>query len=320
MPALVVLAFIAAAIAWLAWHGGSGQAEDPVVGSTSTMSSDVFSGQAASSVPSSLGKMRTVRTRSITYDANAPLSSQLRALRRHADRGDRYATCILAFALDLCARGADRIITGDYANTMTEAIADEAVERMAMDMAFKERHALACAGLEEERYEDIDQRLLGSALAGHVPSMRKFALLPSRPGSSIDDPHSEFAQAHGRHAERMLNAAAEAGDPEAVRGVHYAYSLGYITSALGSLPVEKDAAKSFASLLAMARHAATEDRLAMERGIAQSVESMTPADLSRFTRLKAAYDRPGREQEAIWRGGENVMKDFPEVACADVAG
>lgn len=258
--------------------------------------------------------------RSITYDANAPLSSQLRALRRHADLGDRYATCILAFALDLCARGADRIITGDYASTMTEAVADEAVERMAMDMAFKERHALTCAGLEEERYEDIDQRLLGSALAGHVPSMRKFALLPSRPGSSIDDPHSEFAQAYGRHAERMLNAAAEAGDPEAVRGVHYAYSLGYITSASGSLPVEKDAAKSFASLLVMARHARTEDRLAIEGKVARSMETMAAPDLSRLARLKAAYDRPGHEREAVWRGGEDPMKDFPEVACADVAG
>lgn len=321
MSVLAALVVVVAALAWQGWsEDSSGQSGDAEASSVSAAAPGAFVVQSASTAPTIPGMMRSPLVRAITYDPDAPLSSQLRALRQHADLGDRYATCILAFALDLCARGADRIITDDYAQAMTEAIAEEAVDRMAAGMALEERHALQCAGLEGERYEDIDRRLLASALAGHAPSMRMFALLASRPGRGVEDPDSEFARAHRRHAEAMLNAAAEAGDPEAVRGVHYAYAMGYITSAFGELPVEKDAAKVNASLLAMARHAQPEDASAMESAVERAVEAMTPAEVERFSRLRSAYDRPALGRETRWRGGEDVMKDFPEVACAGIQG
>ncbi len=321
LSVLAMSIFVAVAIAWIGWSEDSpGQHERAGRASTDKVDSAAAAVQPASISTGISGATRSARARSISYDANAPLSSQLRALRRHADQGDRYAACILAFALDLCARGAERVITDDYAHTISEAVVDEAVDRMAVGMAFKERHALACIGMEEERYEDVDRRLLASALAGHVPSMRNFALLPSRPGRGVEGSDPELAQAHRRHAERMLNAAAEAGDPQAVRAVHYAYAMGYITNGFDELPVEKDAAKTYASLLVMSRHARSEDVPAMQRAVAQSVETMAPAEFERFARLKSAYDRQGNSSETLWRGGDDVMKDFPEVACADVEG
>ena len=184
---------------------------------------------------------------------------------------------------------------------------------------FSARHENSCAGLDGASFRDLDQRLLQAAQTGHVRSMTRFALLPFRLGSGENVSDPTFVLAHRKHAESMLNRAAEAGDMEAVRGVYQAYGLGYITSAMGAVVVEKDLVKSTAALRAMSRHAGPEDRSALEQSIASAMQGMSRADIARMERLESSYFHAGRGGSSIWEDDRDVVEDLPEKVCLGVA-
>ncbi len=270
-------------------------------------------------MPDQPGARRIAERRVPAYDPAAPLAPQLQRLRNLSDSGDAYATCVLAWALDLCVRGGDRISVAEYGGADPEDLEERDVDRIAKSLEFSERHENSCAGLDGASFRDLDQRLLQAAQAGHVRSMARFALLPLRLGSGENASDPTFVLAHRTHAESMLNRAAEAGDMEAVRGVHQAYGLGYITSAMGTLVVERDLVKSTAALRAMARHAGPEDRSALEQNIASAMQGMGRADVARMERLEATYFHADRGGSGIWEDDQDVIEDLPEKVCADAA-
>jgi hypothetical protein len=251
------------------------------------------------------------------YDANAPLAPQLQKLRALSDNRDPYATCVLAWALDLCARGAGHVSTNQYYNADMKTLDDKSVTEIAMIFEYQQRHATLCSGLVETDLWDIDQRLLQSARMGHVRSMTLLAQLPARGGSGLETSAASFLQAHREHAEEMLNTAAEAGDKEAIREVENAYSRGYITSSLGDIKVEIDLAKSMAALRAMALHARQEEKEDYDRAIADAVTRMSHRQRQRFERLAASYGRAYRNKQGAEDQFQRALNDFPEKVCAD---
>lgn len=314
LASAIAAVFIFAAFLWLRLNNGQSDAAAP--GDPQPGPQQERSAQARATIASTDSEpAHTVQQRALIYDPGSPLSPQLKFLRGLSDRHDPYATCVLAFALDLCARGPDRMIVDDYAHADPASLDQKSINRMAENFEFRERYANTCAGLDQSSFADMDRRLLQSARLGHVASMTRFALLPFRPGSNSEDPKSEFALAYRENAEAMLNRAAEAGDPEALRAIHNAYSNGYITSAMGTLEVEKDQAKSIAAYLAMSRYAGIDDRKIMEQTIEREVAQMSSAEVSRFSRLESLYSSPGRNNATDPEQGERVIDDFPEKAC-----
>ncbi len=254
------------------------------------------------------------------YDPDSPLAPQLPFLRRLSDRNDPYATCILAFALDVCARGPERMIIETPINEAMANPDEKSVTRIAESMEFKERYAQMCGGLDKASLTDMDRRLLQSAELGHIRSMTRFALLPYRQGGESENPNSGFSVAYRNKAESMLNKAAEAGDPEAIRGVYYAYAQGYITSAMGSHPIEKDAAKSLAALRILSLHSAdVEDKESIERKIQNLLAQMPTAEVSRFWKMDSTYTAASYGDTSTWQPEERVLEDFPERACGNAS-
>lgn len=253
------------------------------------------------------------------YDADAPLATQLHTLRALSDNRDPYATCVLAWALDLCARGTEHVSISEYYDADMKNLDDKSINDIAMFFEYRQRRATLCSGLVETDLWDIDQRLLQSARMGHVRSMTLLAQFPARAGSGLDTSTASFLQAHREHAEDMLNRAAEAGDPAAIRETHDSYGRGYIISSLGDIKVEIDLAKSIAALQAISLHANQEDRKELDQVVADAVAKMSPRQRLRFERLAAAYSRAYLGKRGAEDQLQRAFDEFPEKVCAGKA-
>jgi hypothetical protein len=314
ISAAVLLGMIG--LAFLPQQGDSG----PRHPDHANTSSPIHAGHDADGVSASLPKFNLqagLANRSI-YTPEVSLELQLGALRKLSDGGSRYATCILAFALDFCSRGPDRMIVDDSLSKDPSAMNEEDIERIAENHEFQKRYATTCAELDTDSFVDMDQRLFMSAAMGSPRAMARFALLPDRPDSNGTDPNSPFALNHRNNAESMLNKAAEAGDPDAIRGVYDAYSLGYITSAMEPLEVTKDPAKSLAALSVLSQRYSQEDKQNVLAMIRNQLAQMNAGQKSRFLDFSERYKAAATKNASLLQHGDHVIDDFPEHACEGV--
>jgi hypothetical protein len=249
------------------------------------------------------------------YDPSVPLVRQLRRLRDLADLGDAHAACIVASALDLCARGADRIPIAGYEQLDPTSLGDTDIDRIAESIEFADRYAATCDGLTRDNFIDMEASLLQAAKSGHPRSMTRFALLPFVRNDLDGQAAANFTHAHRTSAEAMLNRAAEAGDREAIRGVRDAYSLGYITTAMGAVPVRKDLAKSTAASSAIAIQMSETDHRSIEEMVAVAIHRMSDQERARFARLQAVYIRAYRLPPTAGDSAD-AMGEFPETVCS----
>jgi hypothetical protein len=257
------------------------------------------------------------RTPSSMYSPNVPLVSQLEKLRSLSDRSNPYATCVLAWALDLCSRGPALIPVGKYSNADLTTLDEESVTKIAESMESHERYEFICSGLVKEDLEDMDARLLQAARMGHVRSMVKLAQFPARPGSGIENSTQSFLVAHRKNAELFLNKAAEAGDPDAIRGIYNAYSAGYISSDMGDVEVVIDMAKSLAALRVISNDASPQEKIDVDLGIADSLMQMDRAQRSRFDHYESLYRQAYAKVPKNGAGFRSAIDDLPELACKD---
>lgn len=251
------------------------------------------------------------------FDANATLASQLHGLRALSDNQDPYATCVLAWALDLCARGPDRVSISEYFNADMKDLDETGISDIAMYLEYQERYVTLCSGLVETDLWDIDMRLLQSARMGHLKSMTLLAQFPARDGSGLGASTPSFLQAHRENAEEMLNDAAESGDPAAIREIKNAYSSGYIISGLGDVKVDIDLAKSMAALHAIALYANQEEKKELDEAVTDALAQMSPRQRLRFDRLAASYGRAYRSKHEAEDQFQLALNDVPEKVCAD---
>jgi hypothetical protein len=248
------------------------------------------------------------------YDPQLPLSRQLERLRLQSDQGNPYATCVLAYALDLCAGGVERVMVDDMSRVASDDPDEHAVDRWATDLEFRSRFETTCTGMDEHAYADMEKRLLMSARLGHPGSMGKFAQMSLLLNLQADEARSAFARSHRNSAERMLNQAAEGGDLDALRGLHRAYSEGFITNAFEDVQVTKDSVKSAAALYALSQYASPEERLVMASEVEAMTGRMSSGEMMRFQRLSARYVAAAPRSPS--RLG--LVEAYPEVACADL--
>ncbi len=254
------------------------------------------------------------RTLSSIYNPNIPLVSQLGKLRSLSDSANPYATCVLAWALDLCSRGPELIPIGEYSNADLRTLDEESVTRIAESLESSDRYELTCSGLVKDDLKDMDDRLLQAARMGHVRSMTKLAQFSTRPGSGPENSTQSFIS-HRKNAELFLNRAAEAGDPDAIRGIYNAYSEGYISSNMGDLEVAIDTAKSLAALRVTSLDARPQEKNDLDQGIAQALMQMDHAQRSRFDHYESVYRQAYAKASKDGAELQSALDDLPEKAC-----
>lgn len=251
------------------------------------------------------------------YDPDTALISQLGKLRALADRSNPYAACVLAWALDLCSKSPQLIPVGEYSNMDLKNLDEETITNIAGSLEFQDGYEKICSGLVTDDLRDMDERLLQSARMGHVRSMTRFANFLPRPGSGLGHSTQDLSIAHSRAAEKMLNAAAEAGDPEAIRGIYNAYSAGYISSEMGDVEVTIDIAKSLAALRATSLDAHPNEKSDLDQGIAGALAQMDRVQRSRFDHYESVYRRAYAKASKDGAGVRGALDDFPEKVCIE---
>lgn len=256
------------------------------------------------------------RMLSSIYNPNTPLVSQLRKLRSLSDSSNPYATCVLAWALDLCSRGPELIPIGEYSDADLRTLDEENVTRIAKSLESQDRYEMICSGLVTDDLKDMDDRLLQAARMGHVRSMTKLAQLPPRSGSGLESSTQSFSLAHQKNAEVLLNRAAEAGDPDAIRGIYNAYSGGYISSEMGDVKVAIDMPKSLAALRIISLNTDPQQKDEIEQGIAEALNGMDKAQHSRFDRYESVYRRAYAKIQTATTELHSSLSDSPEQVCA----
>jgi hypothetical protein len=246
------------------------------------------------------------------FDPARPLGEQLSGLRDQAKSGNRYATCLLAAALDSCGSNQDRLDEnplGLQPEKPIETSSPEQIEGISNDLEKYRRQEMMCADITQTDIIERDVWMRQSAMYGHPGSMAEFVRQP-KSSSFLSLQDADLIDAYRKSAESMLNRAAEAGVYEAIRGVYLAYSRGAIETTVGELQVERDPAKAVAAARALMAHAVASEKAELEKSIAEMMAAMGQGQRSRIAELEKKY----RKLTSV--GPQ--QKDFPEVFCADL--
>lgn len=278
---------------------------------------------ATSAVPDSLQGGGAAISRPVAYDPARPLSSQLDQLKAGADRGDAYATCIIAMALDACVnqmnRGDDNPLSLASADVIEKGTPGE-VERVSRELSFYDKTEVLCAELGQPAMLERDERLYRSAMMGHPASMARFALNPVSTGS-VNLKDLDRLLKYREMAPSMLDRAAKAGVPDALRGIHRAYAAGAIETTVGDIEVPRDPVKSAAAGLALSGVAHGDERIEIEKTLRSTMAGMT-ADQRREMAVLVREYRQALAVTGAAAAGEGTQDDrylSPEQRCAFIA-
>jgi hypothetical protein len=184
--------------------------------------------------------------------ADAPLAPVLPALVDAARRGDVGAKCRLSFELQRCtvkleaARRSVEQITDELLDAEQQGSGNGMLDFVAKQTEERDAIEKICAGASFPGDLKPWRLLLEAARAGHVPSMRRFALNMPFDSSRYFSDLEPFA-AYRDEAPGLLLAAAEAGDPNAALALYSAYSgTGFSqVSRAGIFPLDRTRALAY---------------------------------------------------------------------------
>ncbi len=251
-----------------------------------------------------------------TFSQDKPLKFQLPFLLEAAKNNDSYAACVLARALQICRQrddeGESDAFLDAYASEYTATLNNEEVASLANAVAIREKKASAiCDQIIASDQDIFDDIVYKSAQSGDPVSMRIFALQHDK-RTMFGDPVAVsklHIDRHNKYAEQMLNRAADAGDPIAIRSIYSVYATGVISTSFDKVKVRRDAVKSIAAYAALksvddyrlkARSRAG-DIAQAEAYINESVSGFNQTDHIRLARLKEAYVRAYRTKKDLER-------------------
>ncbi|GEM_PF-1405538 len=267
-----------------------------------------------------------------SFSQNHSIKSQLRFLLEASKENDAYAACALARALDICRkRDADNeadVSLDAYASAHTASLSEQEVDSLANAIAIREKTASAmCDLLTDDEQKVFDEIVYKSAQLGDPTSMRIFALQDDKRtifGEPVPVSKAHIDR-HGMYAEKMLNLAAEAGDPVAIKAIYSIYATGAISTSFDRVKVRRDDVKSVAAYKALeavgdfrlkARSSAGEIEQA-RKDIDETVSGFGQAEQIRLAKLKEKYVRAYRSKKRPDSIREELFDTLPEQACAD---
>ncbi len=172
---------------------------------------------------------------SLVYDPTLTLGVQIGRLEGLADRGDPYATCVLAWALDMCMSNRSSVDPEDFIRGSDEDLDENEIEAVERKIEYRRAVDHACADVNAENFPRFGRRLFESAKTGSIRSMTRFAYAQGDFGQGDPEADASLSNEYRENAEDMLNRAADAGDPEAILGVYHAFSMSMSTINLPNL-------------------------------------------------------------------------------------
>lgn len=215
---------------------------------------------------------------------DAPLASSYRELLRRANAGDPRAACRLSAELEICSGVKERLAgalgfvrRADPRRDPVEVAATaESLQRLA------KADADHCEGFVDSERVPAWQYLYWAASHGHVPSMARFAIAPPiHPVEMLADPEGKAV--YRLQGAAMLRAAADAGNPAAVRHLADVASGGLLMervdwAGVSIAPVDQRLAARYAIA---AQQLPPRDGKFMPMLVAKLSSLMSPEDMAR---------------------------------------
>ena len=202
-------------------------------------------------------------------------------------------------------------------------------EAAAMAKVVSERKKLidaSCVYIEKADFEKIDEALYRSAALGDPASMRLFALQGDKVNmfGEKQQMSRERADLHQKFAEQMLNGAADAGDPAAIKAIYSVYASGKIHTPAGDIEVRRDLVKSAAAYLALVSVNDFNLQATSQPQDFENAEKMIDIVLSRFgeadqirlAKLESQYVIAYRKKNRPKTISEALVESFPEQGCS----
>lgn len=253
---------------------------------------------------------------SLIYDPGLTLGVQIGRLEDLADRGDPYATCVLAWALDMCMSNRSPVDPEDFLGSRDEDLDENEIAAAERKIEYRRTVERTCVDVNAGSFPQFRRRLLESAKRGSVRSMTRFAYAQGEFGEGGGEVDVSLSNDYRENAETMLNRAADAGDPEAILGVYHAYSSGYLESRFGKLLVDTDMVKAAAAARVLAFYGTNEIREDLRNFIDGAESRMSGPELSRLRRQESEF------RQAYWNRASakpihaTDLDTLPETACA----
>jgi hypothetical protein len=274
--------------------------------------------QALDSTESTLNEGNIQIYKSNIYYPDRPLGEQLPELRNLASKGNAHALCVLANALVSCA---EEMMSSDPRKVEKLSSAqdvEKSNESQLVELSVKieeiERLDFMCQDVTQADMMERDQWIFKSAMLGNPRSMAIFALNPIFSGN-IQTEDAERMIAHRKLAESMLNRAAASGEKEAILGVYRAYSTGEISTSVGNLKVEKNAAKAAGAAKAMLPFVDGTMRIKLEEEISTLTSGMGSSQMMKMAASERSYLKAYRTYAAARTGVRSADANSPQAAC-----
>ena len=216
------------------------------------------------------------------------------SLESAADAGHPESACRLAWSMDIC------LSTDTLEFNQLLLLDSVAKDDANMSISKSETIAMAdtldhwvtsmstlCASMPTDAKQRLPMTLYRAAQLGDTYSMARFALNP--PLDARGEVEQGLLDAYRANAIGFLKKAAESGDTEALRGLHFAYYRGRLRSDYGTLLVEKDKAYAHATGMVLLEISRNEYRPDIRNAL-QSLElTMNPRDHLASRQIAARY-------------------------------
>lgn len=326
---LAAVAAVAAGGWMLAMSGSGSPGAGAASGERSADSGSLASGQPIAAALGADGPGMRAASAGMTfagrsvYDSKKSLGTQLPELRRFAQAGNSYATCVLATALDLCVQrmmgSADAPWSELESGNAIENGDDAQVVKISAEVERHKQLALMCDDVSQTDMLERDVWMERSAKGGNPRSMALYALNPMFGGIMRLEDMERIAD-YAKNAESMLNRSAKAGVPEAIAGVYRAYNYGEIGTSIGTVKVEKDPAKAAGAAMAMLEFAPDPDKAEIQKAIDTLAAGMDDAQRARMTGMRKTFISAYRSQSTARAAAAEGAIETPDATCSVAAG
>jgi hypothetical protein len=222
------------------------------------------------------------------------LESSFDRLAADADRGDRFASCLLSRALALCED--EERMRDEEQYWMQVAVESErnswkenfAVSRISRHGDSVVQAAALCKGLSSGRLNEAAPRMLQAAMLGDPHAMAHFALY-SQPADGAAAAREEYDKLYLDNAVVMLERSASMGNLRAMRSLYEVYLHGVSPNRSDAMRVEKDPVSAIAIGMVLMQKVAPDEKEYLAATMAQVGDRSEVLGSDRYASLLRKY-------------------------------
>lgn len=272
-------------------------------------------------------KLYTGEIKGKKYYPSAPLKNQIDILQKDAEKGNAHATCVLSHTLLLCKERFEKSGLDKYSVERLLSMKKNEIENLESAIASYDATVdHICDGINEGDIEGIDEAIYQSAKLGDLKAMRLYVMQQYNRGVSQDSEiaKSPLGDRYRQDVEKMMNSAANGGDPEILEMVAIAYLAGRIEPGPIGVEVKPDPVKAFAALsalLSMDDYSYTRGRdpsylAKTKRDLQRLIDTLDQVEKARFSEIHQNYMSAYQARHNPGNAAESLLNELPEQVCA----